>query len=201
MKPMNLNTSYYFKLPLLALMAAFFFACEGPEGPTGDTGASGPTGAQGPLGPAGSPGAQGPQGPTGIANVIYSPWINTIWNRTATNQVEFIINSTVFTQKVKDEDFVLVYMKDTPNDNKVIELPRLVFSEGVLIFSLDFTVRVGSIRLVHNRSQHPDLLGADDLFPESQVRYVIVPAGIFGRLNLPDSKNYQEVCEILGIEP
>jgi len=201
MKPLNLNTSYFFRFCLMAIAAAMLFACEGPEGPAGDAGTTGPAGTKGPTGPEGSPGAQGPQGTVGIANVIYSPWINTIWDRTATNQVEFIINSTVFTQKVKDEDFVLVYMKDTPNDNKVIELPRLVFSEGVLIFSLDFTVRVGSIRLVHNRSQHPDLLGADDLFPESQVRYVIVPAGIFGRINLPDSRNYLEVCEILGIEP
>ena len=195
---MNLNNILFTRLFVFFLVCYGLVSCEGPEGPAGDPG---PSGQAGPLGPAGSTGSQGSQGPVGIANVIYSPWINSNWVRLASNSVEDIINNAVFTQEVQNNDMVLVYMKDTPTSTVVQELPRLVFSNDLILFSLEIAVRIGSIRLSHNRSQHPDLLGADNLFPESQVRYIIVPAEIFGRLNLPDFSNYKEVCNVFEIEP
>ncbi|SMD44483.1 hypothetical protein SAMN00777080_3105 [Aquiflexum balticum DSM 16537] len=197
MKPFKLNTYGFIRLTLIVLACYGLLSCEGPEGPAGDPGAQGSAGAQG---PAGSTGPQGSQGPVGVANVIYSPWINSNWSRSFSSVDHFIINA-VFTQQVLDNDMVLVYMKDSPNSTVVQELPRLVYSNDLIIFSLDFSVRVGSLRLFHSRSIHPDGLGADNIFPESQVRYIIVPAEIFGRLNLPDFSNYEEVCRVFEIEP
>ena len=43
-----------------------------------DEGAQGPAGPAGAAGPAGPAGGAGPAGPAGTANVIYSPWIDTL---------------------------------------------------------------------------------------------------------------------------
>src|SRR3546814_13241052 len=55
----------------------------GPKGDKGDTGATGPRGAAGPTGPRGATGLAGPKGDKGdpgTANVIYSEWLEPVWN-------------------------------------------------------------------------------------------------------------------------
>lgn len=198
MKPFNLNTYGFIRLTLIVLACYGLLSCEGPEGPAGDPGAPGPAGAQGPAGPTGS---QGTIGPTGIANVTFSNWVNASWTRDANNAVSSVIPATTITQQIINNDMVLVYMKDTPTSEEIIEFPRLVFSGNKVIFSMTAVIRIGSISISHFRSSHPDLLGADNLFPQAQVRYIIVPAALFGRIILPDTQDYYSICEFFGINP
>jgi hypothetical protein len=201
MKPLNLNTFGFIKLMLSVLLFYGLISCEGPEGPAGNPGAPGPAGAQGPTGPTGPQGPQGSIGPTGIANVTFSNWVNASWTRTADNGVNSVIPAPAITQQIINNDMVLVYMKDTPTSEEIIEFPRLVFSGNKVIFNLVASIRLGSITILHNTTTHPQLLGADNLFPQAQFRYIIVPAALFGRIILPDNKDYYSICEFFGIDP
>ncbi|QEC50961.1 collagen-like protein [Anseongella ginsenosidimutans] len=96
MKPIKLILSALF-------LAALMLSCEkegppgpagaqgeqgvsGPKGDKGDTGNTGPRGAAGATGPRGAAGPAGPKGDKGdkgdpgTANVIYSEWMDPVWN-------------------------------------------------------------------------------------------------------------------------
>jgi hypothetical protein len=186
---------------VVSLLLLFHGSCEGPEGPAGPPGAQGPAGLQGPAGAQGPIGPQGPQGPVGIANVIFSDWVNASWIRGVDNSVTSTIPAAVITQQVVNNDMVLVYMKDTPTSGEITDFPRLVYSGGRIIFNLTASIRVGSILVIHSRSTHPELLGADSLFPQAQFRYIIVPSALFGRVGFPDTNDYYSICEFFGTNP
>src|SRR5688572_13718665 len=61
-------------LASLVVITFIFTQCQ--KGDTGPAGPAGPAGAAGAAGPAG---ATGPKGDTGTANVIYSPWLDVVY--------------------------------------------------------------------------------------------------------------------------
>ncbi len=184
---------------LLVILIGFFFllltSCEGPEGPAG------PPGAQGPVG---TNGTQGPPGPTGNANVIVSNWITNVWTvlpsgfRTHNN-----IPASEITQSHLDNAIILFYFRtnSTATSIKLIPCPIYNTGTGEINYIIDASIRVGNFTLF-TRTPEVGSTGIEVDFPNSQVRYVIIPPASNGRMSTPENpEDYYATCASLGIEP
>ena len=91
-----------------------FVSCEGPEGPAGPAGAAGPAGQagqEGPTGPSGADGAQGIPGEDGNANV--QTVVFDVSDQTGNAFISLL--APQLTQKVLEEDVILVYLRYANN--------------------------------------------------------------------------------------
>jgi len=201
MKPLNLNTFGFIKLMLSVLLFYGLISCEGPEGPSGNPGAPGPAGAQGPIGQAGPQGPQGSIGPTGIANVIFSNWVNASWIKGNDNAFRHRFDNPLITSEMINKDLLLVYMKDNASAEQVFQIPRHIYANNQNIYDFIVGWIVGRISIIQlNFFEIDPSLNPDVLFPEAQFRYIIIPTELFGRISLPDTNDYEAICNVLGIE-
>ncbi|MBX2964153.1 MAG: collagen-like protein [Cyclobacteriaceae bacterium] len=195
---MKKHNTYGMALIVLIGIFSFVTSCEGPEGPVGP---AGPAGAQG---PAGANGTQGPPGPTGNANVIASDWITNVWTvqsngaRTHTN-----IPAPEITQAILDKASLFIYFKTSSTGSSVKLIPNPLYSgtTGAIVYIIDGFFQIGTFGVFTS----PPAVGSNGIevsFPNSQVRYVIIPPASTGRVRLPENpEDYYATCAWLGIEP
>jgi len=160
-----------------------------------DEGAQGPAGPAGAAGPAGPAGGAGPAGPAGTANVIYSPWIDTL-NFIPITQTTGGITDTVgyfgdITAPRVDADMlnkgeIKVYVNGgDATDPVVFPIP---FNNGVIF--IDVTFSTGIIELTSNA----DLSGLP-------FRYILIPGGTPARsAKSIDWNDYKQVQKYLGLK-
>lgn len=205
MKTLNRSTLI---LALAALASSLLFilpACEkegppgpagaagaqGEQGPKGETGAAGPKGDKGAAGPKGATGAQGSKGDkgekgdTGTANVIYSQWLGIEFTQAVFWHAE--IQTAKITPDIINKGMVLVYFKASASNAPVYKLN----------YNLGNTFLIQSIapgQIILNASQ-------DYSDPNYQFRYVIVPGSVLSPHLKFNPGNYNEVMNILDIQP
>ncbi|HTE08119.1 MAG TPA: hypothetical protein VK628_05115 [Flavitalea sp.] len=169
----------HFILPIV-LALFVFVACK-----KGDTGPAGPAGADGPAGPAGPAGADGP---AGTANVIYSDWLEVIFDEdTATNSWNAIIPAPGLTADILNSGDVKVYFNlGSTADPVVFPIP---YFDGQTIVTPVFVT--DSIVLSSTDDVSTKLDSASNekfLF----YRYVLIPGGEQAYSGV-DFKNYLSV--------
>jgi len=165
-----------FILPIV-LALFVFVACK-----KGDTGPAGP------AGPAGPDGAAGPAGPAGTANVIYSDWLEVIFDEdTASNSWNTIIPAPGLSADILNRGDVKVYFNlGSTADPVVFPIPYFdgqsiitpVFvTDSILLSSTDdFSTRLDS--------------ASNEKFVV--YRYVLIPGGEQAYSDV-DFKNYLSV--------
>jgi hypothetical protein len=178
--------------PLLMLAAILFtiFSCT-KTGPTGAIGATGPAGGTGGVGPA------GPQGDTGVANIKYSQWVDVAWTAApsgaATSQQ---ITAAGITSQILDSGFVLVYLRPDSSINSPYLLPYTAFVSGQASFVIEAVFQVNGGGLTIQSSIPVGVpLGAADIYPNAQVRYIAVPPGVA----IPTDISYEKISKMLNI--
>ena len=158
----------------------------------GDTGPAGPAGPAGPTGAAGGAGVAGPAGAVGTANVIYSPWIDTVtYFLTAVGSDtiigELIVPKLDIDMLNKGEIKVYANLGDAA-DPLVIPLP---YTEGDDFFIKPYFYLNGIAIL------------ADGDISGLPLRYVLIPGGTAARSasgKAVDWNNYKEVQQYLGLK-
>jgi hypothetical protein len=165
----------------LALTAAvvLIISCT-KTGPTGPAGAQGATGAAGSVGAAGAQGNPGAKGDTGVANVQYSEWVDVVWHKsTSTPGAAFsdAIAASAITNQILDSGIVLVYLRYDSSTNTPNILPYTFGQNPSTSFTFQFSLEVGSLSILSS-APITGSLGAADIDPNAQIRYVIVPPGV-----------------------
>lgn len=203
MKLLNLNIYGFFRLTLLVLACYGLVSCEGPEGPAGATGQSGPQGVAGSAGPQGPAGPAGPQGPEGAANVISSDWKSLTWTDAPPFSTS-TVTAPEITESVLNKGTVLLYWRTTPTGSSIKLMPTPIYNTttGVMIYIIDYSIRVGSLLIFHG-TPTIESQGAATAFPNATVRYIVIPpSSSSGRVKYPfDFDDYEAVCEYFGINP
>ncbi len=185
------------RLKLLRIPCIFFLAITvliAACSKDGDTGPAGPAGAQGPPGSSGTAGPAGPAGAPGTANVIYSPWIDTVTyflvSATSTDSIigELIVPKLDLDMLNKGEIKVYANLGDAA-DPLVIPLP---YTEGDDFFIKPYFYLNGIAIL------------SDGNISGLPLRYILIPGGTAARPG-PNGKtvdwnNYKEVQAYLGLK-
>jgi len=157
----------------------------------------GDDGAQGPPGPAGAAGAAGAPGPAGTANVIYSPWIDTLnflpikdTNGTIVDTIGYFadISAPKVDLAMLNQGSIKVYVNlGTADDPVVFPIP---FNNGFVF--IDSYFFLGTIEINSN---------ADLTQFQLPFRYILIPGGTPARSpNSIDWNNYKEVQKYLGLK-
>lgn len=175
---------------LLAVILITIFACTktGPQGATGATGATGPTGGAGPT---------GPQGDTGVANVKYSQWTDVIWTKAPSGSaVSNLITAKGITSQILDSGIVLVYMRPDSATFSPFLLPYTQLISGEATFIIEAVFQSGGGGLTIQASTPVGVpVGAADIYPNAQVRYIAVPPGVA----IPTNISYERIARMLNI--
>jgi hypothetical protein len=173
---------------LLAAILFTVFACT-KTGPIGATGATGPTGGTGSTGPT------GPTGDTGVANVKYSQWTDIVWTKTpsgsATSQQ---ISAAGITIQILDSGFVLVYLRSDSLSHAPYFLPYTAFVSGDASFVIEPVFQAAGLT-IQASTPIGIPLGAADIYPKAQVRYIAVPPGVA----IPSNISYERISKMLNI--
>jgi hypothetical protein len=163
-------------LAFTAAITFTIFACT-KTGPAGAQGAQGPAGSSG---AAGATGTQGAQGDTGVANVQYSQWIDVQWHKSTNTPGACYsdpITSSAITNQIVDSGIVLVYLRYDSSTNTPNVLPYTFGQSPGTSFIFQFTVQPGSLSIT-STAPATGTLGAADIDPNAQVRYILVPPGV-----------------------
>lgn len=167
---------------VLGVMLVIASCKKGDTGPAGPAGPAGPTGATGPAGTKGDP---------GTANVIYSPWIDTVtyFFVSDPNTPDTILgNLSVpkLDQNMLDKGEIKVYAKLSTNPTLVVPLPYL---EGTGFFIQPYFL-LNRIAILSN-----------DNIAGLPLRYVLIPGGTGARTNNTINWNdYNQVKAYLGLK-
>jgi hypothetical protein len=169
------------------LLGSFIMSCE-KEGPAGPEGPQGP---QGTPGSAGAAGPTGPAGPAGTANVIYSNWLDVVFEEDTVDGGWFAeIAAPKLDSAMLATGEIKVYVNaGTPADPVVLTLPYAqeilpIFVKGFIVLSAadDYSTFL-------NQGQK-----------RWQYRYILIPGGTKGQNGLKiDWDNYKQVQAKLGI--
>ena len=173
---------------------------QGPEGPQGEQGEQGPQGPEGPQGEQGEQGLQGLQGPQGPAgedgedgnaNVMYSEWMDFVWNES-----DFARNKSM---RVVDANFsenyyggaVLFYMKY--NNGRTFPFPHYIYrSTGELQLRKDaLTLGASGEALIVFVKYGEDFVASD--YENTQFRYIIIPGSVELSKSTLDYSDYEAV--------
>ena len=181
------NALVFFTLTALSMI---LFACT-KTGPAGAQGAQGAQGIQGVAGAQGNPGNQGPQGDTGVANVQYSQWIDVEWIR-STNVTGACytnaITAPAITGQIIDSGIVLVYIRYDSSTNTPNLLPYTFGQNPATSFTIQFSLQSGGL-IISSTAPSTGTLGAADIDPNAQIRYIVVPPGV----SLGNNYNYEYI--------
>jgi hypothetical protein len=155
-----------------------FVACKkgdtGPQGPPGDTGAQGP---------------QGEQGPPGTTNVIYSDWLDVVFepNDDSSNW-NAAIPADALDANMLNQGEIKVYINlNRPNDPVVFPLPY--FDGAIIINPVFFTDTIALVSTV-DAGTFTDTTGAKIL----QYRYVMIPGTELA--NVPANVNLDKYADV-----
>lgn len=174
---------------LSVTVTVFLLSCS-----KGEDGAQGPAGPAGAAGAAGTPGAAGP---AGTANVIYSPWIDTLHflpikdtNGTIVDTIGYFadISAPKVDLPMLNQGDIKVYINlGTASDPVVLPIP---FNNGVVF--IDALFFLGNIEISSNADLTPVQL---------PFRYILIPGGTPARsAKSIDWNNYKEVQQYLGLK-
>ena len=173
--------SFTFYVCLFAASVALFVSCS-------KEGSAGAVGAQGPAGSSGATGPQGPQGDTGVANVIYSDWLDVVYNpitdTTAgptfgdTLSWTATIPAALLTATILNTGDVKVYFNLGSVAQPYI-YPVPFFNGGILI---NASFATGNIYLDASTDVGTFTSGTSKIF---QYRYILIPGGV-NTLEAPD---------------
>ena len=164
----------------------------GPAGPTGPAGATGNTGTAGPA---------GPKGDTGVANVIYSSWLDavyqpdTVHNGAVVDTVDWFvdINAPKLTTTILTTGEIKVYVNlGTATQPVVIPMP---YFDGFLNINAYYFLNTIELVSTENVSSFTDANNAK----RQQVRYILIPGAVHGRYAV-DWNNYEAVKKYLGLK-
>ncbi|MBC7828828.1 MAG: hypothetical protein H7122_13850 [Chitinophagaceae bacterium] len=194
----------FFSMPSVLLFAVIllFSYC----GKDGSTGPAGPAGAAGAPGPAGGPGTQGPKGDTGTANVIYSAWLDVIYQPDTIKNAAGVVIDTLgyigniaapkLSTTILNTGEVKVYINlGTPTVPVILPLPY--FDPMFTGLNIETTFRLQNIDLYSN--------GDVSTFTQSgvkrqQYRYILIPGAVPGqKAPKVNWNNYDEVKQYLGL--
>ncbi len=171
---------------------------QGPKGEQGEQGLQGPQGEEGPEGPEGPQGPQGPQGATGAANVIYSAWLQPVWNDSdGATFKRMIIDVPELNMNMWDRGLIYMYWKT--NNGSTFPLPWVTnnVATGTPTIARTFLIRGATKLWVEIRKYSGDLVASEfSAANGNRIRYVLVPGGVAasGRIAAPvDFDNYEEV--------
>ena len=186
----------------LLLAVVLFFSYCGKDGDTGPVGPAGPAGA---AGPAGGPGAQGPKGDTGTANVIYSEWLDVVYEadtimdatRTIIDTIGFIgtIDAPKLSNDILSRGEIKVYLNvSAASDPVVFPIPYYDVYTNLNINPIYF---LQTISLYSNANASTFEDGGNKF---QQYRYVLIPGSVPGqKAPKVNWNNYNEVKEYLGL--
>lgn len=192
-----------FKILMLILILAFAGCSKdgdpGPQGPQGQAGADGTAGEPGEPGTTGAQGPQGPQGETGSANVIYSPWMNLVWNDVnEPRHKRMIINVPELDLAMWRTGVILMYWQFNNGTTPPLPYYHLNVISGSMISSREFVIRGSNTIWVDFRKYTSDIVPSDY---SGKIRYVLIPGGVpTGRLSTSvDHSDYEAVKEFYNL--
>ncbi|MBW8686186.1 hypothetical protein [Chitinophaga rhizophila] len=174
----------------------------GKDGDTGPQGEQGPAGPQGPGGPAGP---AGPQGPEGSANVIYSEWLDVVYeadtNHLSGGGIDTVGYFAVIEVPKLDLNMltngeIKVYLNGfSAADPTVIPLPYFNVYTGL---SINPSFYLNTIEMYSNGDISTVVDNAGTKY--QQYRYVLIPGGEEARKAKIDWNNYEQVKTYLGLK-
>lgn len=159
----------------------------------------GPTGSDGPAGPQGEPGPQGPKGDEGTANVIFSDWMDIVWNTadSPTNRAMYIEEPRVLGDFM-DNGTLIIYLKQSNPSLGVVVL-SLPYLQGTSYFYsviADLPADdIAGILVIVRSTDGSTVTDAEGV----QLRYVLVPGGIPAKMPPDFWKDYEAVSSYYGI--
>jgi hypothetical protein len=175
-----------FVFPICVILSLAMFASCQKEG------SAGPAGPAGPTGPSGS---QGPKGDTGVANVIYSEWLDVIFEpNTDSSNWSATIPAPKLSNEILSQGEIKVYINfNTAADPVVFPLP--FFDGAVIINPLFFT---DTIALISTTDAGTVLDQGEKFF---QYRYVLIPGAVLAvKPNDVNLDDYVEVKRFLKLK-
>jgi hypothetical protein len=190
---------------MLLAVSLLYVACS-KEGPTGPQGEQGPAGANGANGAAGPGGAQGEKGDTGTANVIYSDWLDVLYeadtfrNAGVLDTLGFYggIEALKLDQTMLTTGEMKVYVNlGTAADPNVVPLP---YYDVYFNVNINVNFLAGGIALYSNINPST-FTDSDSGEKIQQYRYILIPGGTGARKakNI-NWNNYKEVKAYLKLK-
>lgn len=179
---------------------------DGAIGPQGPQGEQGPQGPQGDQGPPGSDGQDGTDGVDGNANLISSGWLEIDTWTTDLPDFKFIrLPDLTLTEFQIENDLILVYRRYQPSPSllQVELLPVTRYDTGGRV-ELSITSRIqGNGLHLQIEAIGRDVTADEYLPPETQFRYIIIPADGSSSKNRVNyfKMSYQEVVAYLNLKP
>jgi hypothetical protein len=171
------NKPLFFSL-IVIFSLSLFVACK-----------KGDTGPEGPAGPAGPAGANGPAGPAGTTNVIYSDWLDVVFepNNDSSNW-NAVIPADALTADMLNQGEIKVYINlNRPDDPVVFPLPY--FDGAIIINPVFFTDTIALVSTV-DAGTFTDTTGAKIL----QYRYVMIPGSELA--SVPANVNLDKYADV-----
>ncbi|SEL71511.1 hypothetical protein SAMN04488505_102924 [Chitinophaga rupis] len=197
-------TTHIASLMLLAV-SLLYVACtkEGPAGPQGEQGPPGANGANGGAGPAGP---QGEKGDTGTANVIYSDWLDVVFEADTFRNAGVLDTAGFFSgidapkldQTILTTGEMKVYVNlGTAADPNVVPLP---YYDVYFNANINVNFVTGGIGLYSNFDPGTGI-DSDSGEKIRQYRYILIPGGANARKakNI-NWNNYKEVKAYLKLK-
>ncbi|QEH40942.1 hypothetical protein [Chitinophaga sp. XS-30] len=167
----------------------------------GKDGDTGPQGEQGPPGPTGPPGPGGAQGDPGTANVIYSGWLDVVFEPVTNDAGDTLAFSAVITapkltQEILNSGEIKVYINwGTATQSQIDPLPQADPFFGTYITT---TFSLTEIFMLANFDASTF---TEDGAKYQQYRYILIPGGTTARTSKSvDWNNYKEVQAYLGLK-
>jgi len=164
----RMSFKFYFGLLVALSIAAASCSKEGPEGPQGPAGAAGQQG---------QPGPAGPKGDAGTANVIYSNWLDVVYEADVNNDDDTtgwsaVIIADKLTADIVNSGEIKVYLNLNNSDAPVI-VPLPFFNGGIII---NPTFATGGI-LLESNEDISTVQDPGDGKKYFQYRYILIPGG------------------------
>jgi hypothetical protein len=187
---------------MLLAVSLMYVACS-KEGPTGPQGEPGPAGANGGAGPAGP---QGEKGDTGTANVIYSDWLDVVFEADTFRNAGVLdtlgyfagIDAPKLDQTILTTGEMKVYVNlGTAAAPNVVPLPYYDVYSNV---NNNVNFLAGTIALYSNLDPST-FIDSDSGDKIQQYRYILIPGGTNARKakNI-NWNNYKEVKAYLKLK-
>lgn len=187
---MNNKVKHLISTLLLFIVVITSAACEGPAGPQG------PKGEEGASGPKGD---QGPQGEEGTANVIYSEWLDIVWNQSDnnTNKSMYINESRVSEDDFMETGMVVVYLREVVSGSTPVIYPLPYSFGSTYLYPLVTNVpNLQGILLMNSSTDGGNVSSLNGV----QIRYILIPGGIPAKMNPSFLNDYDAVVEYYGLE-
>ena len=199
------------RITRIGLLTVVFvlLSCSAEDCEDGAIGPQGPQGEQGPVGADGQDGqngTDGQDGADGIPNIISSGWFGIdTWDTDTPRSKVHKIPNLEFTDSQLESDLILVYRRYRPNAEilyiNTLPIIEHLATSGSLIRKTQSDIFLNEL-YIQIFGFGFDIRNNEYLPPETQFRYIIIPAEVTTSKNAPDfsKMNYQEVMDHFGLE-